>query len=180
MQDTHSCVGCDEGFALTPINGTADTCGGKAGSLCQSCVTNICSCEHGSGHIGDGCPEHGAAVCRSCDDGYHLNGTMCVANTCTCKNGYPAQGEACTLDGGNTCSACFQANPAPSPKCVGPGRTRLTRPVWPCLHNLTVRMPVSICIRMLYLGDLTAIILVFIYIYTSYTYTHLCTCRTSL
>ena len=72
---------CDDGFHK--INGTSTTA--------DTCVTNVCSCgetgAEGTGTQGADCPNHGAAVCASCNDEYFLDESACPACTTACADG---------------------------------------------------------------------------------------------
>lgn len=133
--DTEDCSACDQGYR------PSSTFGAEA----QSCLANICTCDHGTQAQPSDCPHHAIEKCATCDQGFYLNGAFkCLAcadilfdeGTCTrctgpskaecteatCAPGYSATPGDTSADGcvGNVCQ-CPNGEPAVGEGCVADG-----------------------------------------------------------
>lgn len=71
------------------------------------CRRNVCLCQNGLPKEGDSCKVDAVTPgCKTCNDGYYMDGNVCGPRKCLCKNGRPAEGKECPKNGAQQCKKC--------------------------------------------------------------------------
>ena len=72
----------------------------------KQCANKVCTCTDGTGSTGAACPNHDAAKCSSCNDGFYGTNYLCHKKICACTNGNGFKGVNCPGHGQAKCKSC--------------------------------------------------------------------------
>ena len=98
------CRSCDSGYSQTS-DFRCEADGSQAAPVISSpSFQPNCYCNNGKANMQ--CTVNDRPSCKSCYNGYYLDGTGCKENTCTCGNGVGKTNTDCTTHNAEQCESC--------------------------------------------------------------------------